>query len=133
MDEHQEIVDAHFGKLSLLDESTYFAEVPWSRDMTIRLVIHADGEDHRQCLERAHAVFSSVRTNEIELVRKGFDEAGFANDWIDDFLYNEALDVSIEIFPNGEGELGYSVGFLGNLMVRFSHDALYLGAWGGPC
>lgn len=133
MDEHPEIVDANFGKLSLLDESTYFAMVPWNHEMTIRLVIHVDGEDHRQCLERAQAVFSSVRKNEIGLVRKGFDEAGFANDWLDEFLHNEALDVSIEIFPNGEGELCYSVGFLGNLMIRFSRDAVCVGAWGAPC
>jgi hypothetical protein len=133
MDEHPEIVDANFSKLSLLDESTYFAMVPWNREMTIRLFIHADGEDLRQCLERAQAVFSSVRKNEIGLVRKGFDEAGFANDWIDEFLYNEALDVSIEIFPNGEGELCYSVHFLGNLIIRFSRDAVFVGAWGAPC
>jgi hypothetical protein len=78
-------------------------------------------------------VFSSVRKNVIGLVRKGFDEAGFANDWIDEFLYNEALDVSIEIFPNGEGELCYSVHFLGNLIIRFSRDAVFVGAWGAPC
>ena len=126
MEEPLELVDAIFGKLSLVDKSAYFAEVPWNRELDIRLFVHVDERDHQQCIESTREVFSAVRKNEMELFRQGID-ATDAEEWSDDFL-NSAAETSIEIFSNGEGQLVYLLWMVGSLIVHFSPDASFIEA-----
>jgi len=126
MEEPSEIDDAHFSRLTLIDESAYFAEVPWNREINIQLFIHVDGKGHEQCIERAREVFSAVRKNEMELFRQGIDTVD-ADEWSDGFL-NSAAETSIEIFSNGEGQLVYFLIMVGSLIVKFSRDAVFMEA-----
>lgn len=126
MGEPSEIVDAIFGRLSLVDESAYFAEVRWNRGIHIRLFLHVDGKDHQRCVENARKVFFNVRNNEMELFRQGIDVVE-ASEWEDGFLNDEA-ETSIEIFPNGEGQLVYLLFMVGSLIVQFSRDAAFMEA-----
>lgn len=126
MEEPSEILDANFGKLSLVDESAYFAEVPWNREINVRLFVHVDGKGHQRCIESAWEVFSAVRKNEMKLFRQGIDAVD-ADEWSDDFL-NSAAETSIEIFSNGEGQLVYLLWMVGSLIVQFSRDAVFMEA-----
>jgi len=125
-----EIEDSFFGKLSLISDSVYFAQVPWNREIQIRLFIHVDGKDNQWFIDRAKRIFSAVRKNEIELYRQGIDLIG-DDQWEYEFLYNSA-ETSIEIFLNGEGGLCYFLFMVGSLIVEFSDDALFIGAEGIP-
>jgi hypothetical protein len=127
-----EILDQNFGRLSLVDESAYSAEVPWNRDLHIQLLIHIDGEDHRQCIENAWGVFLAVRKNEMELLSQGVDAAGVSKLAMDEFLDNELVERVIEILPNGEGRLVYFLFMLGRFTVEFSRDALFTEAFAMP-
>lgn len=126
MEEPSEIVDAVLGELSLVDESAYFAEVPWNREIHIRLFVHVDGKDHQRCIENAQKVFSTVRKNEMELFSRGIDVVD-ADEWRDGFL-NSAAETSIEIFSNGEGRLVYLLWMVGSLIIQFSRDAGFMEA-----
>ena len=130
MEEPSEIVDAVFGRLTVVNESAYFAEVPWNRGIHIRLFIHVDGKDHQRFIESAREIFSAVRKNEMELFRQGIDVVG-VDEWEDGFL-NSAAETSIEIFSNGEGQLVYLLWMVGSLIVQFSRDAAFMEAWGMP-
>jgi hypothetical protein len=121
MEEQAEIVDDTFGRLSLVDESAYFGEVLWNREINIRLFVHVDGKDYRRCIESARGIFLAVRTNELTLFRQGIDVVG-ADEWEDGFL-NNAAETSIEIFSNGEGQLVYLLWMVGSLIIKFSRDA----------
>lgn len=129
-----EIVDETFGVLSLIDESAYFAEVPWNRGLNIRLFIHVDGENHRKCIGEAKSTFSSARNNEMELLSQGLDYL-YSNGDIDksdddDLLswLQDAAETSIEIYSNGEGRLVYLVMMVGTVIITFSHDARFQSA-----
>lgn len=126
MEEHQEIADDNFGKLSLVDESVYFAVVPWNREINVRLFVHVDEKDYQRCIESAWEVFSAVRENEIELFRQGIDAVD-ADEWSDGFL-NNAAKTSIEILSNGKGHLVYLLFMVGSLIVQFSRDAVFMNA-----
>ena len=123
MNDHLKIIDVNFGELSLEDESTYFAEVPWKCGMSIRLFVDVDGKDHRRCLERAWEVFSAVRKNEAELLHQGIDDAGVDAECINEFLDNEIVERNIQIFADGEGHINYYLFGLGTFMIWFSRDA----------
>ena len=133
MGEPSEIVDANFGKLSLDDESTYFAEVPWKYGMSIRLFINVYKKNHRQCIERAWEVFSAVRKNELEILRQGISDVDVDVACIDEFLDNELTERTIQIFADGEGQINYYLFGLGTFMVSFSCDAAYIKALAIPC
>ncbi|WP_319587904.1 hypothetical protein [uncultured Desulfobulbus sp.] len=126
MREPSEIVDTNFGRLSLVDESAYFAEVPWNRGIHIRLFVHVDGKDHQRCVENARKVFFEVQNNEMELLRQGIDFVE-ASEWESGFL-NEEAEASIEIFSNGEGQLVYLLFMVGSLIVQFSREAAFMEA-----
>jgi|GEM_PF-2085641 len=130
MEESLEIVDETFGKLSLVDESAFFAEAPWNRGINIRVFIHVDRNDYQQCIERAREIFLAVRVNEKKLFRQGI-KVTRANEWKDGFL-NNAAETSIEIFSNGEGQLVYLLFMVGSLIVEFSRDAVFKSAQGMP-
>ena len=129
-----EIVDEILGRLSLVDESTYFSEVPWNRGINIRLFIHVGGENHRKFIESAKTTLALVRKNEMALFSQGvkhLTEMGTiseSEDYAESFLYS-AAETSIEINSNGEGQLVYLVMMLGSLIVGFSHDANFQNAW----
>lgn len=133
MESSSEIVDDTFGKLSIVDESAYFAEVPWNRGLSIRLFIHVEGENHRKCIESAKSTFSSVRKNEMELFSRGMEfltSIGAIDDPKDCeeiFLHNTA-ETSIELNSNGEGQLIYLAMMVGSLIIAFSHDATFQNA-----
>lgn len=127
-----EIFDTHFGKLSLVDKSAFFAEVPWNRGLNIQLFVHFSDKDHQPCFERAWEVFSAVRKHEMEFLLKGVAETG-GDECMDEFLHNEWMERSIEITPSGEGQLVYFLFMLGTLVVEFSHDAAYRRAWVISC
>jgi hypothetical protein len=133
MEDIPEIEDETFGRLSLVDGSAYFAEVPWNRGVNIRLFIHVEGENHQKFIDRAKNTFSSVRKFELELLRKGIEHL-ISNDVIDDSddykdsFIHDAAETSIEIYSNGEGQLGYLVMMLGSLIIQFSNDALFQNA-----
>jgi hypothetical protein len=129
-----EIVDETFGRLSLADKSTYYAAgVPWNRGLNIQLFIQVEHENYRKCLEIAKNTFSSVRSNEKELFRQGLehltsiDAISGDEDYIECFLHH-AAETSIEIDPNGGGQLVYLVMMLGSLIIEFSHDASFQNA-----
>ena len=126
MDEPPEIVDVNFGRLLLVDESAYFAEVPWNRGINVRLFVHVDGKDHQRCIQSSWEVFSAVRKNEMELFRQGIDAVD-ADEWSDGFL-NSAAETSIEIFSNGDGQLVYLSFMVGSLIVQFSCNAVFMDA-----
>jgi hypothetical protein len=105
MEEPLEIVDAILGGLSFVDESAYFAEVLWNREIHIRLFVHVGENDHHRCIDVARDIFLAVRENEMELFGQGINLVG-AQEWADRFLNNSA-ETSIEIFSNGEGQLVY--------------------------
>ena len=110
--------------------SLEYAEVPWNREIDIRLFVHVDGKDHQRRIESAREIFLAVRKNEMELFRRGIDEVG-AEEWEDGFL-NGAAETSIEIFSNGEGQIVYLLLMVGSLIVRFSRDAGFMEAWVMP-
>lgn len=73
METSLEIVDKEFGRLSLVDESVYLAEVPWNRGLDIQVFIHVEGEDYRKCIESTKNTFSLVRNNETKLFSQGIE------------------------------------------------------------
>lgn len=133
MDVPPKIVDANFGELSLDDESTYFAEVPWKRGMSIRLFVNVAGKDHWRCLENAWELFSAVRKNERKLLRQGVHDASVDEACLGEFLDNELTERTIQICADGEGQINYYLFGLGTFIVWFSFDAVYMKALAIPC
>jgi len=93
--------------------------------LVIQLYIHFDGENHQRCIENAWRVFSAVRENEMEILRQGVDAAEVSEFAMDEFRDNELVERAIEIWPNGEGQLAYSLFMLGSFIVLFSRDAVF--------
>ena len=128
-----EIVDTTFGKLSLIHDSAFFSEVPWSRELDIELVIHFNDENPILAVKNARNIFASVRENEIDLFNQGLKHltsTGVISDpqeFKDSFLYSSE-ETSIEIFPNGDGQLVYLLMLVGSLIIEFSHDAKFQNA-----
>lgn len=133
MGKYSEIVDETFGRLFLIDESVYFAEVPWNRGLNIRLFILVEGENHRKCIGSARSTFFLVRKDEMELFNQGIEHLTFigaidgSEDYSESFLH-DAAETSIEIYSNGEGRLVYLVMMLGSLIIEFSHDGSFRNA-----
>jgi hypothetical protein len=130
MQNTSEIVDETFGKLFLVDESTYSAEIPWNRGVNISLFIHVDGENLRKSIEIVKNTFSLVRNNEMDLFSQGvkyltsIGAVSKDEDLMESFL-SDAAETSIEISSKGEGQIAYLVMMLGSIIIEFSHDGTF--------
>jgi hypothetical protein len=133
MENFTEIVDETLGRLSPVGESAYLAEVSWNRDLRIRLFIHFDGGNHQKSIEKAKKILFLIRKKEIELFNQGVDYLASIGaicpdeDDLEVFL-GDAAEISIEIYPNGEGRLVYFVIMLGTIIVQFSSDFMFQNA-----
>jgi hypothetical protein len=125
----KEIEDSEFGRLSLVDGDAYFSEIPWERELDIRLFIHVDGADHIKFIERAKTIFASVRKNEMELFNQAVEYLTSSENLSTDYFeMDSAAEVSIEIFPDGKGQLVYLVFMVGSLSIEFTPDASFINA-----
>ncbi len=111
------IADKLFGKLKLVDETAYFSEVSWNRDLDIRVFIHIEGQNYGEIIENAKKTFLLVREKEEAIFAQGADRTSLG-EYADNFL-NSAHETSIEIYPNGSGTLVYLVMMIGTLIIEF--------------
>jgi len=121
-----ETIDRTLGTLSLVDETAYFAEVPWNRGLHIRLFIHIEDENYNNFIEDAKKIFLLVRENEQELFEQAAELISLGEN-AESFL-DSATETSIEIYPSGEGALVYLVMMVGSLIIEFSSDASFKNA-----
>jgi hypothetical protein len=129
----KEIYDKHFGKLSFdAEDSVYSAIVTWRNSISIMIVINVGNENLQQYIEMAWNVFSSVRNNEEELLKKGIEYAYVDAD-IDEFLCNEYTERTIQVFEDGDGQINYYLFGLGSFIVWFSRDVSFKESMAIPC
>ena len=117
------IVDSTFGKLKLIDQTAYFSEVSWNRDLVIRIFIHIEGQNYAETIENAKKTFLLVREKEEAIFEQGADLTSLG-EYADNFL-NSAHETSIEIYPNGSGTLVYLVMMIGTIIIGFTSNGSF--------
>lgn len=129
----QEIMDGALGTLELLEETAYFTEISWSRDIEIRVFIHITSENYGSQIQNAKKMLPTLQNNEEKLLEEGVNyllrskTIDDSYDWNEMFLHN-AAETSIEFNTDGSGHFVYLVMMAGSIIIEFDNDANFKAA-----
>ncbi|NEX23495.1 hypothetical protein G3480_24960 [Thiorhodococcus mannitoliphagus] len=122
-----EIIDDALGSLVVVEETAYYSEIPWSRNIEIGIFIHVTPENYESRIQNAKRMLPILQNFEQTLLDTGINHLLNSKviddsfDWNEMFLHNSS-ETSIEFNKDGSGQFVYLVMIAGSMIIKFDKD-----------